>query len=94
MLQKVQRVTLTGSGFEEIAFAKEGIKFMVKNFTNGDIFVSFSEGATEDNSIKIPSGYYQLCVANEHGGSANAYNTDTLYIKGTGEVEVQELWFY
>lgn len=95
MLQQVQRVTLTGSVFEKVEFDKAGSKYMVKNFTDDDIYVSFDSTATTDNSVKIPAGFYQVVIANEYDSLINDYknSTDSVYIKGTGEVEVQQLWF-
>ena len=94
MKQQIERVTLTGTDFEEIEFTHICGKYMVKNFSDGDIYVSFDEDATEDNSVKIPAGYYQVVIANEYRGGLDIYKTKTIYIKGTGEVEVQQLCYH
>lgn len=93
MLQKIKRETLAGSVFEEFEFEKPAARYLVKNFTDGDIYVSFDSTATTSNSSKISAGFYQIVEANENEDSMKAYMTDSVYIKGTGEVEVQQLWF-
>lgn len=90
----VKRVTLTGSDFEEVEFDKLCGRYLVKNFAEDDIYVSFDEDATEDTSVKIPAGYFQEVIANEHLGGLDAYKTSSIYIEGTGEVEVQQLCYH
>lgn len=91
---KVQRVTLSGSEFEEVEFNTICGRYLVKNFTEDDIYVSFDEDATTNTSIKIPAGYFQEVIANEYLGGLDAYKTTSIYIKGTGEVEVQQLCYH
>lgn len=94
MDQKIKRVTLEGEAFEAVKFEDSLCgQWLVKNFSEDDIYVSFLEEVDEDSSIKIPAGYFQICVANQNYGGLNAWKTDTIYIKGTGEVEVQQLCF-
>ena len=91
MKERVFRTTLSGSEFERIQFTNLCKKFIVKNFSDNDVFVSFSKNATESSSIKIPKNFYQVIEFNENDVTAN--ETDTLYCKGTGEIEIQELNF-
>lgn len=91
-VQNVQRVQLTG-GVSSLEFATYGGQYLVKNFSYGDIYVSFEESVSEDTSIKIKSGYAQLCIINERDGANGQAKAKTVYIRGTGEVEVQQLWF-
>ena len=92
--QQVQRVTLSGSGFQAITFPKYSGCYLVKNFSADDIFVSFAEsGQTQNNSIRIVTGYGQKCYANMRGGLDGQNKTNTVYISGSGEVEVQQVYF-
>ena len=92
--QQVQRVTISGSTFQEVAFVYPSGKWLVKNFSAGDIYVSFANsGQTQDNSIRIASGYAQVCQINERSGEAGQTKVKSIYIKGSGEVEIQQLWF-
>ena len=77
------RKTLTGA---KTSFEFEGASqdYIVKNFTSGDILVAFDSTATDANSIKIPSMMGQLCINNDD-------KANTVYITGTGEVEVQQI---
>ena len=92
--QQVQRVTISGSGFQEVAFTYPSGKYLVKNFSEGDIYVSFADsGQTENNSMRIASGFGQVCVINERGGEAGQLKTSSIYVSGSGEVEIQQLWY-
>lgn len=93
MKQQVKRVTLAGTGFQGIAFDRLSGEYMVKNFSNSEIYVSFDAEATEANSVKIPSNFYQVVVSNEAFGGPSKFKTKTLYVKGTGEVEVQQICY-
>lgn len=76
-----------------IEFKHSCEKWLVKNFTDGDIYVAFeNSSAFEESAIKIASGCGQVCFVNEH----SSYSEDVsniIYIKGTGEVEVQQLCY-
>lgn len=92
--QQVQRITLNGSGFEEIQFSYPSGKYLVKNFSDGDVYVSFAEsGQTTDSSIRIASGFGQVCFINERGGEAGQLKTKSIFVSGSGEVEIQQLWY-
>lgn len=92
MSQKVQRVQLTG-GISSLEFSDWSGQYLVKNFSGGDIYISFEPTVSENNSIRILNGFAQLCVINERDGMAGQAKANKVYIKGTGEVEVQQLWF-
>lgn len=88
----ILRKTLVGTS-TEFTFNVKGTKFLVKNFSTGNIYVNF-EPITNDNentSIKIPKDIAQVVLSNEYHG--NTLKADTLYIKGTGEVEVQVICY-
>ena len=91
MKQQVIRKTLTGD-WEAFTFTYDGYSFFVKNYTNSAIFVSFAENDEEDESFKIFAGCGEEIFINK-GIVSPALYAKTLYIKGTGEVEVQELDF-
>lgn len=90
--QQVQRVTLSGSVLP-VTFQYYSGKFLVKNFTSGDVYVSFEQTVNPSTSIKIATGYAQLCQINERGGAGGQEKVNTIYLNGNGEVEVQQLWF-
>ena len=83
---KVKRQTLTGQS-TAFTFDVPGLKFLVKNLSENDCLVNF-DAITNDNeseSILIPKQIAQLVLTNEH----NPDGANTLYVKGTGDVEVQ-----
>ena len=89
-MKNVKRVTLTGD-WEEITFDQATKNYFVKNFTNADIYVSFEENDSEDTSFKIASGIGEQLAINQSYLNKPEHNTDTIYVKGTGEVEVQQM---
>lgn len=82
MKLRLVRETLSGSK-EEITFQHKGEEYIVKNLSEDAVYVSFEESATDDESILVPSMFGQICTC---GASV-----DTIYVKGTGDVEVQQL---
>lgn len=91
-VQQIQRVTLTGAE-ETVTFTAASARFLVKNFSSADVYVSFETPIDTDEAIKIPASMAQLCVANEAYGANNQKGFTTIYLSGTGEIEVQALWF-
>lgn len=91
-VQHCKRVVLTG-GATAIPFEYNSGRYLVKNFSGGDIYVSFEPTVDEEISFRISNGYAQVCVINEKGTGYGQSKTDTIYIKGVGEVEVQQLWY-
>lgn len=93
MRQAVLRKTLEGD-WTEFAFEKAGRFFFVKNFTDGDIFVSFEENTKEENCFKIASGVGEEVSISFEALDREEYKTKSVFVKGTGEVEVQGLDIY
>ena len=91
MTQQVQRITT--SGITAVTFPNASGKYLVKNFSSGDIYVSFEETVAPATSIKIASQMAQVCQINERGGAVGQEKAFTIYVNGTGEVEVQQLYF-
>lgn len=91
MKQQVKRVTLTGDWLE-VTFTNKATRYFVKNFTDADIFVSFAANDSENESFKIKSGIGED-VAISYDGLRGRYEVDKIYVKGTGEVEIQQLDF-
>ena len=69
LTQQVQRVTLNGAA-TPVNFAYPCGKYLVKNYSSGDIYVSFESTCNPATSIRIVSGYGQVCEINERGGAA------------------------
>ena len=90
MKQAVLRKTLTG-GWTEFKFPQQSRFFFVKNFTEGDVLVSFANGDAESESVKIQSNMGEEGAISFCGTDKSDFYTDTIYVKGTGEVEVQAL---
>lgn len=89
MKQAVLRQTLGGS-WTAFTFSSVSRFFYVKNFTDEDIYVSFENGTEDNKSFLIPSGAAEevaMCWSSNNG----AYFVDTIYVKGTGSVEVQAM---
>ena len=89
---QVKRINLTGA-VKGVEFARACRKYLVKNFTNSDIYVSFESNLDETKAVKIAAGYAQAIVINENYAWSNEVLNKTIYIKGTGEVEVQQLCY-
>lgn len=89
-MKNVKRVTLSGD-WEEIQFDQKAKNYFVKNFSNNSIYVSFEENDSEDTSFKILSGIGEQIAINQSYLNKPEHNTDTIYIKGTGEVEIQQM---
>lgn len=85
---RVLRQTLAGTS-TAFTFTDAGLKFLVKNLSDNDCYVNY-EAITNDNtgtSILVPSKTAQVVITDE----VNCDATTTLYVKGTGDVEVQVL---
>lgn len=65
-------------------FPVKGSKFLVKNFTDGDIEVTFDSG--DKTGILIPENAAQICIIGESSGWG-LYVRDTLYITAKVESE-------
>lgn len=85
----VQRVFLGGTT-TKITFERNCNRYLVKNFSNDDIYVSFDEEFTNDTSIRIPSKFFQEVVGGK-GKYGEITRVNAIYIKGSGEVEVQQI---
>lgn len=48
-----------------LEFAYEGKEFLVKNFTDGDVYVALKEGATKEESALIPAQTAQTIIRNK-----------------------------
>lgn len=89
-MKNVMRKTLTG-GWTKYEFEQVCKHYFVKNYSDGDIYVSFDENDEEDASCKISSGVGEEIATTYREYDRNEDYTDTIYVKGTGEVEVQQL---
>lgn len=88
MKQAIVRKILTG-GWTAFRFPERGRKYYVKNFGEGDIYVSFVNDGVEATAFKI-KGYMGEELQMGFASKAYPYGlVDVIYVKGTGEVEVQ-----
>ena len=88
--QKVIRKTLTGA-WEPFTFDVRSKSFFVKNFSESEIYVSFENNDEENESIKILPDMGEICFINAGYTLNGIYFVDTIYVKGTGEVEVEAI---
>ena len=90
MKQLLLRKTLTGD-WEQFSFNGKARFFFVKNFTDDDILVSFESETAEENCFKIKAGVGEEVTISYNSIDRNEFYVDSIYVKGTGEVEVQAL---
>lgn len=89
-MNNVMRKTLAG-GWTPFEFQGLSKRFFVKNYSDNDIYVSFIDGDNENASFKVASGLgEEVATTFRNYERAEDYKT-TIYVKGTGEVEVQAL---
>ena len=85
----IRRETLSGAA-QAFTFDKNRSDYLVKNLSDADMYVAFEVDAQASGSIKIPSMYAQVCSCFNVEGTTGM-TTTTVYVTGTGEVEVQQL---
>lgn len=91
MKQVSLRKTLAG-GWEAFTFAKPNRYFFVKNFSDAAILVSFDASVSDAEAIKINAGMGEEVAITWSERTAFPFaQTDVIYVKGSGEVEVQAL---
>lgn len=90
MKQALLRKTLTGE-WTEFLFSKKGRFYLIKNNSASDIYVSFENEDLEEESFKIKAGESEKVAISWEGIDREVYYTKSLYVKGTGEVEVRSL---
>lgn len=88
--QLVKRLTLTG-GWTEFQFPKKSRSFFVKNFSEGDIFVSFKNNDDEAESFKIKTGMGEEVAISFNARYNAEFYANSIFVKGEGEVEVQAM---
>ncbi len=49
-----------------LEFAHEGKEYLVKNFTDGDVYVALKESATKEESALIPAQTAQTVIRNKN----------------------------
>lgn len=90
---KVIRETLVANTQKNFNFDVEGFRFLVKNFTEDDIYVSLDSDVNKPKAIKIPSGTAQECCIHEICDLRYATKIVRILSLVDGEVEVQcTLW--
>ena len=92
-LQLKRQTLSSASAYTALEFDYKASRWLVKNLGSSDIYVKFNNDSTDTNDIKIPSMKGQVCTCPVYPiVSIKDYGaTDTIYIKGVGEVEVQQL---
>lgn len=71
------RCPVVGGQIMVAKFDVKGYRFLVKNHTDGDVYVSMYEGSAKNASILIPTQCAQIISAND--GTCHA-TTDTIQI--------------
>ena len=90
-MENVKRVTLTGN-WEAVTFTNASKTYLVKNFSDIEIYVSFEQDDEDDSSIKILPNDKEVITATPMILQALNFNLNTIYVKGTGEVEIQQIY--
>ena len=90
MKQAVIRKTLSG-GWEAFSFPAKGRQFTVKNFSENPALVSFLNDGIENESVKIAAGMAETVAISFDSIDRREQKTDVVFVKGTGEIEVQSL---
>lgn len=90
MKQAVKRKTLTGD-WEAFTFPAKGRQFLVKNFSDAAALVTFLNDGKDDEAIKIAAGNNETVAISFVTLERRDQMVDTIYVKGTGEIEVQSL---
>lgn len=88
---KILRKNTVANATERFVLGIKGTEYLVKNFNDFDIYVSFIETTDTSKMIKIPAQSSQVCLINKTAGN---YSEDVwIYAGSVGEVEVQCLKF-
>jgi hypothetical protein len=96
---KLIRKNIVANEATKFEFDVEGFEFLVKNFTNGDIYVAYENTTDTDEMSKIPSMAGQVCIINKDSNLSDTnrllFASKDIYVYSTsvGEVEVQCLKF-
>lgn len=88
MKQAIIRRELSGD-WEPFTFPERGKKFYVKNFSEAPVYISFAADSSEASSFKLNANMgeeFQMSYAPKPWPYGLVY---TIYLKGEGEVEVQ-----
>lgn len=93
MKQQVIRQTLSSATWTPFEFSIPCRSFFVKNFTEGDIYVSFANDQDQNSSFKIPSMFAEEVYIPDKDEVNTNWIKSTVYIYSTsgGEIEVEEL---
>lgn len=93
MKQQVIRQTLSSATWTAFEFNIPCRSFFVKNFTDGDIFVSFEQEENTNTSFKIPSMFAEEVYISDKDEVNTNWIKSTIYVYSAngGEVEVEEL---
>lgn len=93
-MEEIKRVTLTSGEVEEVVFEKTSQTFLVKNFSETDVYVGLHSTDTHDNMIRIPAGFYEVCHFNGDYERVEKAGVDSIFLDGAGEIEVHELFWH
>lgn len=89
----VVRKSCTAGTVTRFQLKSAATRFLVKNFTDGDIDVSADYTFDNNESVRIAAGMYQLIEINTDPVDLVTAATDTIVVKATsaGNVEVQRV---
>lgn len=79
-------------GTEVFEFEGYTPDYLVKNFSDNPILVSFNEEITDTNSVKILPNTSEVVFVNAKKSASDCTETNKVYVQGAGEVEVRQLW--
>lgn len=87
----IKRQPTSSENAMKFEFNIKGSKFLVKNFTDGDIYVGLGESMEKETMILIPAATSQICMIQELGTPWSQTDVVTIIPTATSEkgVEVQ-----
>lgn len=86
---KIIRKEINANTTEHFEFDINGFEYLVKNFSESDIYVAFKETNDTDEMIKIPAECDRICLINKSTALDNSSKDVYVFTEDGGEVEVQ-----
>lgn len=86
---KIIRKEIDANTLEHFAFDVFGFEYLVKNFSEADVYVAFKDTNDTDEMIKIPAESEQICLLNKTVGLSTSSKDVYVFTEEGGEVEVQ-----
>ncbi len=90
---KLIRKECNANEVTKFEFNIKGWDFLVKNFTEGNIYVSLEGDEDKSVMIKLPTLASQVCTINTVADNTCVANCVNVIAESTGEVEIQMIHY-